>query len=151
MQTQQQLNTTAQSLVALFASNPSNNLSNATSVPSELVNLLSVDPSCNVNQAFVQAASGHKTTSTQPSQKLVTDAVSNIATLLQAKYSAEQIQGKQQEIIKALAGAKPADMKVEEYNTLIKNKLSQVIPTASKTAGKDSFSSGKTSDTRFKK
>lgn len=156
MQTQQQLNTTAQSLVALFASNPNNSFSNATSVPSDLVSLLSVDPSCNVNQAFVKAASDHHSASRQPAKTLVTNAVSNIATLLQAKYSAEQIQGKQQDIIKALAGARPVDMKAEEYNSLIKEKLSQAITSASKISGKQGFDSYKegtarTNDTRFKK
>lgn len=151
MQTQQQLNTTAQSLVALFASNPNNSFSNATSVPSDLVSLLSVDPSCNVNQAFVKAASGHHTASGQPAKILVGNAVSNIATLLQAKYSAQEIQSKQQDIIKALAAAKPADMKAEEYNSLIKQNLSQVISTFSKTAGKDGYVGGRTNDTRFKK
>jgi hypothetical protein len=134
-QYQTQLNTAAQSIVALFAANNSHAIGTNTPVPNDLVSILSVDPSFkdNVSQAFQKAATNQKPLTNVDTKVLVSTAVSNIITLLKSKYSAEQIQGMELKITNALAAGRPSKMEANEYNALIKKGL-----TASSTVGVDS-------------
>jgi hypothetical protein len=153
-QYQTQLNTTAQSIVALFAANnKSQAVGTSTPVSNELVNILSVDPSFNVNQAFQKAATNQKPLNNVDTKLLVSTAVSNIITLLKSKYSAEQIQGMEPKIIAALAAGKPSTMQANEYNALIKKGLAfSVESRTTQSFGHNVQSQGtKPSNSSFKK